>query len=448
MRHLLEHHDRKKLFWLTITAGFIAASYAILRPFKISLFFQLVGKQYYPISKLLMIIIAIPAVAWYSKLVDFFKRHTILYILFSSYFLLGLILAYLLAHPTLGLANTHQSPYRLVGWFYTISMDFYPTFVIGAFWAFINSISTPHFAKNGYSTIYASIKIGSIIATGISFLLLYKVMESINIIPILIAIASLLTLISIFFIAKIIKTVPSKYLTGYQSITVTKKKEKKGALGIIEGIKFILTKPYVFGIFLLFYFYEVIYTIIEYQATILLSSKTNNCATYMNSMLFLSATISQIIGLIFVFFITTPLLRFVKLKYTLMIMPTITALLVLTIVIHPSLLSIIIVMSLLTACNFSINSPAKEMLFIPTIKEIQFKSKAWIDSFGRSISKSSGSTVNMIFYHAAPSFFLLFNTVFSLIITAIWAVTAYFMGETYKKTIDKKSIIGNKSTDS
>lgn len=428
----MKSNDKQKVFLLSAAACFIAASYAILRPLKISLFFQLVGKEYYPLSKILMIIVAIPAVAWYSKLVDFFKRHVILYIFFAIYFFAGLTLAYCFLHP---------NPHRLLGWIYTISMDFYPTFVIGTFWAFINSISTPHFAKNGYAFIYAWIKIGSIVATALSFLLLHNATPNRAIIPILISIASCTTLFSLLFIAKLIKSVPKQDLMGYHADQKPLTEEaKKPVMGMIEGILFILTKPYVFGTFLLFYFYEVFFAIIEYQASILLAGKTVN-VTSLSSILFLSATISQLIGLFLTIFVTSFLLRHVALKYVLMIMPATILALSLILFMSPNLFTALAAMTLFPAIHFSVNSPAREMLFIPAIKEIQFKSKAWIDSFGRTISKSSGSTINMLFFHASPSLFFSINALFSIVLTAIWAIIAYSVGKTYKNTIDQKEKI-------
>ncbi|MBU1008131.1 hypothetical protein KKA53_03580 [Candidatus Dependentiae bacterium] len=448
MLQALSPHDRKKALLLATSACFIAASYGILRPLKISLFFQLVGEEYYPLSKILMLVVAIPTIAWYSKLVDFFKRHTILYISFTIYFFIGLTLATFLMYPSMGLANTQASPYRLLGWTYSVFMDFYPTFVIGTFWSFINSVSTPHFAKNGYAFIYSSIKIGSIVTTGLSFLLLHNATSTGNhtIVPGLIITASCATLISLLFIAKIIKSVPKENLLGYQAEqkqTVTTK--KKTVLGMLEGMMFIVTKPYVFGTFLLFYFYEVLFAVVEYQATVMLA-KTTTTVTSMSSVLFLCATISQVIGLALTIFATSTLLRKIPLQYTLMIMPTSILLLSTVLLLSPNLLTMLAAMTLFPAIHFSVNSPAREMLFIPTIREIQFKSKAWIDSFGRTISKSSGSTINMLFYQTSPSFFFSANAVLSLAITSAWALTAYFVGKSYEKTITSKTIIGEGET--
>jgi ATP/ADP translocase len=40
--------------------------------------------------------------------------------------------------------------------------------------------------------------------------------------------------------------------------------------------------------------------------------------------------------------------------------------------------------------NYSFSKPLNEALYIPTTKDIKFKAKSWIDTFGTKISKSAG----------------------------------------------------------
>jgi len=389
-----------------------------------------------------MAIFVIPFIGWFSKLVDRHKKQTVLYILFTIYALICLIFALLLSHPVIGVANTQPSPYRIFGWLFSLTMDFYPTFVIGTFWAFINSISTPDFAKNSYGIIHAFVKMGSIFATSVCVYLTYRATESVTLIPLLVAFAGLLTLTSLIFISKIIKSVPAEHLVGYQgakkqAIELT----KKPVWGIFEGIKHMITKPYVFGIFFIIYCYDVIFTIVEYQAHVMLSAKTANIANRMNLYLFSSATISQVIGLFIAVLVTSRVLNKTKTKFSLLIMPISSVILVIMIFLFPCLATMLTAMTLLPAIHFSLNSPVREILFIPTIKDIQFKSKAWMDSFGRTLSKSSASTINMLFTPQS-NIFILFSSSFSFVLVAAWSVVAYAMGNKYEKTVDKGDIIG------
>ncbi len=47
--------------------------------------------------------------------------------------------------------------------------------------------------------------------------------------------------------------------------------------------------------------------------------------------------------------------------------------------------------TLMKSINYAFSQPVKEALYIPTLKEIKFKSKSWIDAFGSKLAKGSGS---------------------------------------------------------
>lgn len=414
-----------KRLLLSCAASLLSAAYGILRPLKISLFFQIVGKEYFPISKMLMCVLVTPLVYLYSKTVDSKKKHEVLYTCFLIYGILIFLLTCFLAHPVYGLANTNTSPFRILGWCYSIAIDFYSTFVIGAFWAFINSTSTPDFAKKNYSFIYTFVKIGGILATGLSYLFLQNCISQNGAPVYFVAVGGILTLLAIIPIWLLNKFVPSEELVGY-----SEKLEVKKSTSFYEGFKIILTQPYTFGIFIIFYFYDVIFTIVEYQTSIKLY---NSLGSQITSLLFLSAAISQIVGIFLTLFLTTFLLKKIKLSTVLSIMPIFAAIIVISIWLFPSIAMSVAAITLLPAIHYSINSPALEMLFIPTTKDIQFKTKAWIDSFGKTLSKTSGSTLN----------FILSSATFSLVPITIWVFVAVAIGKKYTTTVETNSIIGD-----
>ncbi|MFA6535033.1 MAG: Npt1/Npt2 family nucleotide transporter, partial [Candidatus Babeliales bacterium] len=94
------------------------------------------------------------------------------------------------------------------------------------------------------------------------------------------------------------------------------------------------------------------------------------------------------------------------------------------------------------ALNYGFNNPMREILYIPTIKDIQFKSKSWIDSFGRTISKSSGATINLLTAFQSAGLQTAFMFVFITSVSSIWLVIAYMMGRKYVKTVENNEVIG------
>ena len=82
---LLHKEERKKFFLLSVIFGITIGVYWLLRPIKDSIFLNMIGANYIPLAKMLSVIVVIPIVMIYSKLVDRFPRHVVLYILSIFY---------------------------------------------------------------------------------------------------------------------------------------------------------------------------------------------------------------------------------------------------------------------------------------------------------------------------------------------------------------------------
>ena len=439
----IDTYDSLKIVFSAATFFCIIGSYSILRSLKTSIFLGFVGREYEPIAKMLAIIIAIPVMFLYAKIIDAFKRHHIVYCFLGFYVVLGLFFAYCFAHPTYGIANTQTSPTRIVGWMFEIAMDLFQALIVGTFWSFINSISTPSFASKGYGPIVAASRLGGILTPVLSLLML----ENSNLshaftIPFLTVVASLLLVGAMFCIYHIKYSVPEKYLLGYE--TTTSHDDPKGTPGIFEGLRLMLTEPYVLGIFGLVFSYEVINIIFDYQMHVLMSIETNNQVGAMSSFMMLYTGTFQALSLLFALFGTSKLLRTFGVKRCLLFMPILVIGLALLPVFYPKLLTIFFVMVVLRAFNYGFNHPLRVILFIPTIKDIQFKSKAWIESFGRTLSKSTGSSLNYVAIKFSPYVCLLMESAFSITLAVVWLMVAIAIGKQYVKTIASSSVIGKR----
>src|ERR1700722_12814272 len=113
-----DKHERLKLFLLTTAFFLIIGAYTIAKELKDSVFTHMIGKSYVPMAKWWVMIALIPAIFLYSKLVDKMRRYYLLCFFCGLYGVLGLIFAFLLGHPTMGLYNSDTSAFRLFGWFF------------------------------------------------------------------------------------------------------------------------------------------------------------------------------------------------------------------------------------------------------------------------------------------------------------------------------------------
>jgi len=96
----------------------------------------------------------------------------------------------------------------------------------------------------------------------------------------------------------------------------------------------------------------------------------------------------------------------------------------------------------LKSVNYGFSWPVRESLYIPTIKEIKFKSKSWIDAFGSKFAKTSGGMFNYCTEGLAAGLFLSMHAIFFTGIIALWFLTAYLLGNRFEKAVKRDEVIG------
>lgn len=435
------YHERLKLLLLSLAYAMLIAVYSILKSLKNPVFFSMVGGDYQPWTRFVSIPFLIVGMMIYSKLVDKLRRYQVLCFFIGVYVVFTLVCAYRLSDPVWGLANTNASVDRWLGWIFYLTLDLYQAFVISTFWAFSNSISTPESAKTEYGLLVAFSKVGGIIAPLVSREFLHRSGEnSISSICTLIAFSSIFLAIAMMFIYYLKYKIPGRYLHGYEAAYKIEKTQGKKT-GMLEGVRLMVTHPYVFGIFGLVYGYETISAILEYHMHVLVSIECSNQIVGMSSFGFMYTAAFQALGFFFALIGTPTLLRFLDVRLCLLILPITTIGLIISLLVYPCLGTIFFAMVVLRALHYGFNFPVQEILYIPTIKDIKFKAQAWIKSFGRTISKSSGSAINL---HAISQGggLSVYGSVFSLGLSVVWIIIALGVGKKYAETVKEGKVIG------
>lgn len=445
-RFAFNKSERTKVMLFALSSFFIIASYSILRSLKTPVFLGFVGIEYQPYTRFLTIILIIPCLLAYAKLVDNVNRHQIVYAVFGIFSLLGIIFAAFFAHPTMGISNTISSPYRILGWAFEIYMDLYSALILMTFWAFVNSTSSPEFANKSYGIIVAVSRFGGMGSTLAAFAFFHTSTLSSSIsIPLIAMSGSLLLVGVILSVRYIMKHVPTQDLKSYEQLhqkpDATHKTKHKP--GLLSGLKIMLREPYALGIFGLVYGMEVIQILLDYQWQVLLSLHTNNHIGHMSSLMFLQTASFQALGFLFAFFGVAQLLKKIGIRSCLFIMPVATILLSSAVIIIPKIAVIFLVLVILRALNYGFNHPVREILFIPTTKDVQFKSKSWIESFGKTFSKASGSALSLFSISQGPLYCLKANSLFSIGLSIMYIFVSFFVGKRYVQTIKDNKIIGS-----
>lgn len=450
----VDKSERIKLLFLTASFFFVVGSYTIIRELKDAVFLSVVGEDYLPWAKIASMLILIPAILFYSFLVDKLRRYQLLIFYNFLYGSVGLIFVYFLGNSSIGIANTDTSPYRIFGWLFYFFVEGYSPFVVSVFWAFANSITSPEAAKKNYALMVSGSKVGGMLAAAFSwYLFSCSVNSSFHMSAVakhqvLLTISSLFLLFVPVLILLLMKKVPGKYLHGYEAVyQIEKEKEREQEqepMHLFSGIGYILKRPYVLGIFSMIFFYELLNVVLGYQRLLLAKSSTTDISG-LSCVLFQQFFMIHLFGFIFSLLGTNTLLRKFGERKCLMLLPAIAGGLLLLFMLNTNLNIVVIVFIGLRTLNYSLNYPLRESLYIPTIKEIKFKSKSWIDAFGTKFAKGFGSGFNIIAKGVLGSFglsmFMLMQSAFFGVIIFLWFISSYLLGKRYQRAITHNEVI-------
>ncbi|MBX9830636.1 hypothetical protein K2X40_01645 [Candidatus Babeliales bacterium] len=446
-----------KILLLSATYFFLMACHVIWKPLKYSLFGQIVGTSSVPFAKISSLLFLIPLILLYSKLVDWLRRHHLLYFFTISHALGGLFFYYFISHPVYGIANTDTGPSRYIGWLFYFFMESFDAFLSTTFWSFADSVNNANDAKYYYGFFVSGSKIGGMLtAATLYFVLTGATTESqLSIIPNALLIGSCMLFAAAACIYFLVKKVPEGIMHGYEKVYQLEKHKDvehiptptrlksflRSITSAFDGLTIMVKSSYVMGIFSLVFFYEIIIAIFDYLVMMRAESAHPSIGS-MTAFYALYFFIMNGIGLLISLFGTTPLLRILGIRMSLFAFPLICLIMLVTTFIFPQGWILFGTLIGLRAFNYALNHPTREVLYIPTTKDIKFKAKTWTDAFGSRIAKGFGSFFNLALQSVAPAIALFSSITFSLGLTGIWLVITYFLGKTLQSAIDENRIIG------
>lgn len=439
----LSREEYKKFGILAVAMMLIIGNYWMLRVTKDALFNLFVGyKTYGPIVKMVSPFIMLAVVLGYSKLVDLLKRSALIYVMCAFYGISFLALSFFIAHPNTVTISESSALYPLVswipgkgiGWVAYLLLESYGSLLVALFFSFIASVMTADLAKKGYGFLFVFIQL----ATVIGILVEMFIVQSVGF-PTIYLIGGILVLIAPF----IIKIYLSVFASEIQSMQNTHQEKKKNT-GFLEGARLIFTHPYVMGLFVVASFYEIISTIIEYQMGITaLSVYTTQHSAFAVFKGYQGLGIN-ILSFVFAFVGGTSIfMRKFGLKFCLIAFPSTIGIVVLACYFsyfigigNAHLMWILLGASVaIKGLNYALNKPTSEVMYIPTSKDVKFKSKGWVDMFGLRATKAIGGGVNWL----TP--LLLYGTIASLGVIGIWVFVAAFVGNKFNKLQKENTII-------
>ncbi len=457
-----DEEELKKFLLLGLIFGVIIGLYWTLRPMKDALFQDIVGGESQPYAKMLSLLVVFPLVMAYSKLVEKLPRHVLFYALSISYGVVTLLFAWFMFDPVIGLANVKADPSRILGWAWYVFVESFGSLFVALFWAYATDITTAESGKKGFSVVVLIGQMGGVLAP----YTLTKIPTYFGVSnAYVVLLTGLLTFLIIPLVMLFRANVAPEQMVGY----VEKGHEQTEAEpGFFEGLVLMLKEPYLLGILGVITFYEVIVTVFDYYFKMMVQAQVLDKAVklaYLGSYAYY-ANLATFLCLLFGI---SNIQRRLGLTTSLTLMPIVVGAAVFVFRIYPRLEPFFWLMVASKAINYALNSPAMKQLYIPTTKDVRYKSQAWIDSFGSRGSKAAGSYLNS--YHSdlvikngpewgtagklneyaktnmfkgADKGTMLHMAVSSYIffgIIALWIVVALYLGRTYQKAVDANKVV-------
>jgi AAA family ATP:ADP antiporter len=89
--------------------------------------------------------------------------------------------------------------------------------------------------------------------------------------------------------------------------------------------------------------------------------------------------------------------------------------------------------------TYSLNNPCRDMMYIPTSRDVRFKTKSWVDTFGARGAKGIGGFIATLFPIMAQ--LVNYGTVISIAIAGAWFTVATYVGKINHKLVTENKII-------
>jgi AAA family ATP:ADP antiporter len=434
-----------KIIILGLCFFLIIGSYTLLKELKDAIFTLIVGYKYLPDVKAVSLFIMVPMALLYSWLSEKIARHHLLSFYAVFYAIGSMIIAYYIKHPTIGLANCMADKCRLFGWVVYLFFEGLSPFLVSLNWSFLNSISCPGDIKSSYIIMAGMGKLGSLIFATFAWLLMSKGMSfftlysDVDLYAFLLRFSSFSLLCIPILLFYLVYRTSSNTLKGYVDIN-SKKESKKEEKKFNSGFMTIFKNSYVISIVGMVFFWEIVNVIFNNLRLIIAFSDTHEISEF-SSFLFKSTATTSLISLLFVVIGTNSIVRYFGERKGLLLIPILTGSMMILFLINQTATMVIVTWTVIRSINLSLATPIRESLYIPTSRDIQFKSKSWIDSFGQKFCKGFGSLYNKLIQFVPVSFINLFQVGFFAGVIVMWTWLAYYLGKRWEKAVSKNEVI-------
>ena len=427
----LHGDELKKFIYLALGAFCLIGSFWPLKPLKESIFINMVGSRFMPDVKMLTVVAVFAFVLVYSKVVDYFSKQRLIYAFLAFYVTVGGLFIYLLSTPPSGLPIPLSVHTAIFAWGFYLFVESYVTILMALYWSFVNDITSASSAKKGYGMIVFGSQSGALAFAAVGKWMISDQAHYVTRVPQLVGISLGLFALLGVIVYHLTRSLPPAMLQSGDDGQAAK---QKASVGILEGLRVLVTRPYVAGMFSLMFFQEVVMTLMNFQQARMVEASFLQAALRTNYY-FNYTFILQIISCSMALFGTSYLHRRLGTRVSLISFPVTLLVCAGLYLMIPHLYVITLFMILIKGLHYAFNQPVRETLYIPTSRDIKYKAKAWIDMIGMRGSKLVGAQLSKCIGFAP----LLVGSV-SVVMLSCWTVMARIVGRSNENAVRKGKI--------
>ncbi|KKR96087.1 MAG: hypothetical protein UU47_C0019G0006 [candidate division TM6 bacterium GW2011_GWE2_41_16] len=441
-----EIEEFKKFLRMGLVFTSILGVYWTIRLLKDVVLATLVGAHHIPYAKTASLFFIVLFLVVYNRLLNLYSREKVFYLIISFYTFVFVVVACLL------LLFEYVPHSQGFGWWCSLAFGYsnyvltesFGSIVVALFWAIASDTTYPESAKKGFYLVTALGQFGGIVLPALLTRLPgWFHFESTAVTFFAVIPFSFLVLWSMrLFFTKTPQALMQTF-TGSCEVTVKQHDEA----GFFEGLKLIVTRYYLLGIFILIMSFEAIVSVFDFNFKVLAAQTYGGPAlgVYLANYGGVVNTIALLCLLLGISNIT----RVLGVSVALILVPIIMGGALIGFISLHSLTFLFWLMSGAKAVNYALNGPAIKQLYIPTSEAARFKAQSWIEGFGSRSGKGIGQIVNgslaplqrMFGVIAGKMRYMGISAIFGFSLVALWTVAAFLVGKRYNHAVKDKKLV-------
>lgn len=389
----------------------VIAVFQVLKPLKKGLFVSHFGAEQELIAKGINIDVAFTAMIGFTYLYNWLGGRRLILSLcaFFSCALLGFY------------AAMTDSPSGLVNYAFYLFGDLWSTVWVAAFWALLNEVSTSEQSARLYGLIGTGGLVGGIAGAA----LVSGTVRNYSSKPLILLCLGLTA--AIFFFTRRIDALAQTRGAPMAYREQPVRLERVQWLSALDGAKMVMRSRYLLAIVAILALYEFCSQILDFQFSSVLAralSGERNVQAYLGRLYLVTnslALVSQVV-------LTTLLLRHSGAGAGLVVLPAAMCFASTAFWLDPTLImgSLLVVAD--NGLNYSINQTSREMLFVPTSSDAQYKARAFTNMFVQRLAKGAAMLVSAVFILIGMRWL----SVVTLGITLAWIWLAMSTGKRFR----------------